>query len=156
MQYTFVVELQFFQFWKAFVFRYVLNDEKNVEMFVAYFVLHLPDISDFPSHIPEELHFWKMGKGVQRGKRGKKLKGGKARGRAHAILTGLHSTRTNDALEYCIKNNKWCVKFEEEDIDGKITPYNLITDFTVRFWLKYIAGMVSILKRCFSTPPLDR
>ena len=53
------------------------------------------------------------------------------------MLTGLHCTHTNEALDYCISQNKWCVKFLDDDV-----PYDLIADFTVRFWLKYTSKMV--------------
>ena len=57
-------------------------------------------------------------------------------------LTGLHCTNTNEALDYCIKHNKWCVKFIHECLNSKV-PYDLIEDFTVRFWTKYTEKMVT-------------
>ena len=61
-----------------------LNDE------VARHLDHLPDTSHFPKHDPSKTHFWKMGKGVKLGKRGKILKGGKARARTYPVLTGVY------------------------------------------------------------------
>ena len=68
--------------------RYVITDPERTEEYVAYHRTHLPDTSHFPTHDPKRTHFWQMGKGVNVGKRGKKLKGGKARAKAHSILTG--------------------------------------------------------------------
>lgn len=122
--------------------RYVVTDPVKTEEYVKYHLAHLPDTSHFPSHDPKRTHFWKMGKAVKIGKKGRKLKGGKARNKAHSVLTGLHCTNTNVAFDYCIENNKWCVAFVEEDEDGNEVAYDLIQDFTVRFWLKYTSKMV--------------
>ena len=59
----------------------------------------------------------------------------------YLLLTGLHCTNTNESLDYCIEHNKWCVKFIDETTDGNV-PYDLIEDFTIRFWLKYTSKMV--------------
>ena len=56
-------------------------------------------------------------------------------------LTGLHCTHTNESLDYCIQQNKWCVRFIHELESGNV-PYDLIEDFTIRFWLKYTTKMV--------------
>ena len=53
-----------------------------------------------------------------------------------SFYTGLHSTHTNAAMDYVISKNKWCVQFTHE---GKL--YDLIEDFTVRFWLAYTCKM---------------
>ena len=69
--------------------KYVVSDADKTEQYIRYHKAHMPDTSHFPQHDPERTHFWKMGKGVSVGKKGKKLKGGKARAKAHSVLTGL-------------------------------------------------------------------
>lgn len=53
-----------------------------------------------------------------------------------AHVAGLHCTNTNGALDYVTSKNKWCVRF----LDGD-KWYDLIEDFTIRFWLKYTTTM---------------
>ena len=73
--------------------KYVVQNPQKMEEYVNYHLNHLPDTSHFPTHDPKRTHFWKMGKGVKMGKRGKKLKGGKARAKAHSVLTGVYCLR---------------------------------------------------------------
>jgi len=68
--------------------KYIVTHPERVEEYIAYHLAHLPDTSHFPTHDPANTHYWKMGKGVKVGKRGKKLKGGKARAKPHPVLTG--------------------------------------------------------------------
>ena len=120
--------------------KYVLTDEQKLEEYVAYHKDHLPDTSHFPTHNPAHTHFWKLGKP---NRIGRKRKGSKTRAKSHSILTGLHCTNVNESLDYCIQNNKWCVRFMWED-----KAYDLIEDFTVRFWVKYTSKMVCMLVSC--------
>ena len=124
--------------------RYVVTDPEKTEEYVEYHLAHLSDTSHFPSHDPCRTHFWKMGAAI--GARGRKLKGGKARNKPHSVLTGLHCTNTNESLDYCIKNNKWCVSFTYVNDQGKEVQYDLVSEFTVRFWLKYTSKMVRVIR----------
>ena len=44
-----------------------------------------------------------------------------------------------------IANNKWCVKFVHVNDDEEEVAYDLVQEFTVRFWMKYTAKMVEHL-----------
>ena len=57
-------------------------------------------------------------------------------------MTGLHCGNTNHSLDKVIAQNKWCVKFVHVTDEGKEVPYDLVQNFTVRFWLEYTTKMV--------------
>ena len=58
---------------------------------------------------------------------------------AHSRLKGLRGQSLNEAIDYAIASNKWCVSFKDED--GVMV--NLVDDCIVCVWLKYISKMVS-------------
>ena len=70
--------------------KYVINDPEIQDAYVSWHLDHLPDTSHFPKHDPSKTHFWKMGKGVKLGKRGKILKGVKERAKEYPVLTGVY------------------------------------------------------------------
>ena len=85
---------------------------------------NLPDISDFPTIAPEDTHFWLKTKR-------------QTRIRPHSNLKGMAAKWTNASVDYAMGMNKWCVKF----VDAGGHKHNLIPEFIVTMWLKYLTLM---------------
>lgn len=105
------------------------------EKFCEHWADNLPDMSDRPEIPPEKVQFWMMDD------KGRHSKGRRSRQRfpaAHSRLKGLRGQSFNEALDFAISCNKWCVSFKDED--GVII--NLVDNCIVYAWLKYISRMV--------------
>ena len=107
------------------------------EKFVKYWVNNLPDVSDRPDIKPEKIRFWMMDDKTssRRSRKGKK----KRYPAAHSRLSGMRGKPCNDAIDFGIESNKWCVIFK--DADG--VTVNLVDVCIAYCWLYYIAQMVS-------------
>ena len=66
---------------------------------------------------------------------GKKTK--KRQPRPHSLLCGMRGQSTNNALDFGISCNSWCVVFKDDD--GKTVV--LVDECVIRVWLKYICDM---------------
>ena len=77
-----------------------------------------------------------MEEGKPSGRKGKRRKRFPA---THSRLKGLRGQTLNEAIDYTIASNKWCVSFKDDD--GVLV--NLVDDCIVCAWLKYISKMVS-------------
>ena len=106
------------------------------DKFCSYWTDNLPDLSDRPDIPAEKLQFW-----MKDEKRGHKTSKKRKRYPAsHSRLKGLRGQSLNEAIDYAIGSNKWCVTFKDDD--GALV--NLVDECIVCVWLKYISKMVSI------------
>ena len=109
------------------------------EKFINHWVENLPDVSDRPHIKPEKIRFWMMvdDKSSSRvSRKGKK----KRYPASHSRLTGLRGKPCNDAIDFSIASNRWCVTFKDADD----VTVNLVETCIVSVWLYYIAQMVSV------------
>ena len=114
--------------------------------FVEWHLDHMPDVSDRPDIQPDSVRFWTKPtpEEIQTGRRKSK----KRFPAPHSRLSGMCGKRTNDALDFTMGSNKWCVVFKDED--G--VTINLIDECIILSWLHYICKMVRIREiYCAST-----
>ena len=104
--------------------RIIIRHKQLAEKFIKYWMLHLPDISEFPTIEPKATQFWLKTKR-------------QTRIRPHRNLRGMAAKWTNEAVDYVMSFNKWCVQFQ--DASGR--KHNLIPEFIVTMWLKYLTLM---------------
>ena len=109
--------------------RIVIKNKELTKKFIDYWLNHLPDISDFPTVNPKSIQFWL--------KKDKTRRTAPKRLRPHNMLKGMVGCYTNQSLDFAISMNKWCVQF----VDTKGHKTNLIPEFIVTMWCKYLTTM---------------
>ena len=101
--------------------------EQLMDLHVAYWLQHYPDMTDMPVIAHDALRFWTKQKKVDRTK-------------PHRFLKGTKASWTNGALDCAISCNKWPVVFLNRD-DKEV---DLVDDFILVFWPCYVKQMVSL------------
>ena len=119
--------------------RTVIRDLELVRKFVEYYKSRLPDMSDRPDIDPKSVQLWMKDDVNTLSRRRKSCKNPKRRYKAtHSMLFGMSGKDTNNAIDFAISCNYWCVTFVDEDDD----LVDLVDDCVVCTWLHYIAHLV--------------
>jgi len=82
------------------------------DKFSEHWTDNLPDLSDRPNIPPEKVQFWMMDDDKHGRNKGRRKKRYPA---AHSRLKGMRGQTFNEALDFAISSNKWCVSFKDED-----------------------------------------
>jgi len=105
--------------------RRICQDPKLIDEHVAYWLNHMPDMTDLPTIDHKQLQFWMKQKKKDRTK-------------AHRKLQGLKASWTNASIDFVISQNRWPVVFEDDE--GRIV--DLVEEFVLIFWVSYVRHMV--------------
>ena len=105
----------------------ICSSDELLEKHIRYWVDRMPDISDKPQMPPSEMKFWKK-------------QARKSRLKPHPSLPGVCAVWLNGAIDFAIKNNKWPVRFK----DANGVSNDMVPDFTVTVWVKYVTKMVCL------------
>jgi hypothetical protein len=109
--------------------RSIVNDRVLQERVIDHYtkVKNIPDVSDKPTIPDENMGLWQKQKT-------------KSRLKAHSLMRGVCGKWLNNSYDYAIANNKWPVRFK----DRAGVTIDLVMEFTVTVWTKYVSQMVRI------------